>query len=57
LDLENACCEGENPLKPEARISLNYGTKEYLAWPPSFYALHASLQEFIIVLEISSRIV
>jgi hypothetical protein len=47
---EGKRCEGENSLKPEARISVNYGAKVYLALAPE---LHASLQEFIIVLEIS----
>ena len=46
-------CEGENLLQPQARISLNYRAKEYLASLPSFYELHASLLEFTIVLEIS----
>jgi hypothetical protein len=46
-------CEGENSLEPQVHISLNYGAKEYLASLPSFYELHASLLEFIGVLEIS----
>jgi hypothetical protein len=44
---------GNNSLEPQKRISLNYGAKEYLALLPSFYELHASLQELLIVLEIS----
>ena len=50
---EGKRCEGENSLKPEARISLNYGAKVYLALAPELLDLHAPLQEFIIVLEIS----
>ena len=38
-------CEGEN--------SLDYCAKEYLASLPSFYELHASIQESITILEIS----
>jgi len=40
-------------LKPQARISLNYRAKEYLALLPSFCELHASLLENTTVLEIS----
>jgi len=34
-------CEGENSLEPEARISLNYGAKVYLALAPELLELHA----------------
>jgi hypothetical protein len=44
---------GGNSLKPQARVSFNYGTKEYLALLPSFCALHASLLENTVLLEIS----
>ncbi|PMD51313.1 uncharacterized protein K444DRAFT_228923 [Hyaloscypha bicolor E] len=54
--LEQRRCEEENSLKPQARISLNYRAKEYIASHaslPSFYKLHASLVENTTVLEIS----
>jgi hypothetical protein len=46
-------CEGGNSLKPQARISLNYRAKEYLALLSSFSEHHASLLENITILEIS----
>jgi hypothetical protein len=34
---EGKRCEGENSLKPEARILLNYGAKVYLALAPELH--------------------
>ena len=53
--LRGVGCEGENSLKPQASISLNYRAKGYLALLPSFYELHASVLEntTFLILEIS----
>jgi hypothetical protein len=51
--IEGKASEGENSLKPQARISLNYRAKAYLALLPSFDEHHASVLEKYRILEIS----